>query len=77
MAGLAAAVLASRTGLSQNPYSASAATAVGAFGLGAWGGPRTRLAARILTAAAVAAAAVVLLTSHGFTPWSRPRSPAG
>ncbi len=66
VAGLAAAVLAIRTGLGQNPYSASAATAVGAFGLGAWGGPRTRLAARILTAAAVAAAAVVLLTSHGF-----------
>jgi signal transduction histidine kinase len=67
VAGLAAAVLAIRTaGLGQNPYSASAATAVGAFGLGAWGGPRTRLAARILTAATVAAAAIVLLTSHGF-----------
>ena len=66
VAGLAAAVLAIRTGLGQNPFSASAATAVGAFGLGAWGGPRTRLAARILTAAAVVAAAVVLLTSHGF-----------
>ena len=66
VAGLAAAVLAIRTGLGHNPYSASAATAVGAFGLGAWGGPRTRLAARILTAAAVAAAAIVLLTSNGF-----------
>ncbi|MGH3152353.1 MAG: sensor histidine kinase [Streptosporangiaceae bacterium] len=66
VAGLAAAVLAIRTGLGQDPYSASAATAVGAFGLGAWGGPRTRLAARILTAAAAAAAAIVLLTSHGF-----------
>ena len=65
-AGLAAAVLAVRTGLGHNPFSASAATAVGAFGLGAWGGPRTRLAARILTAAAVSAAAIVLLTSHGF-----------
>ena len=65
-AGLAAAVLAIRTGLAQNPFSASAATVVGAFGLGAWGGRRTRLAARILTAGAAAAAAVVLLTSHGF-----------
>jgi signal transduction histidine kinase len=65
-AGMAAAVLAVRTGLGHNPYSASAATAAGAFGLGAWGGPRVRLAARVLTAAAVAAAAVVLLTSHGF-----------
>ena len=66
VAGLAAAVLAIRTGLDQNLFSASAATAAGAFGLGAWGGPRTRLAARILTAAAVVAAAIVLLTSHGF-----------
>ena len=33
---------------------------------GSRGGRRTRLAARILTAAAVTAAAVVLLTSHGF-----------
>ena len=65
-AGLAAAVLAIRTGLGHDPFSASAATAAGAFGLRAWGGPRTRLAARILTAAAVAAAAIVLLTSHGF-----------
>jgi len=62
---LAAAVLAVRTGLAQNPYSASAATAAGAFGLGAWGGRRTRLAARVLTGAAVAGAAIVLLTSHG------------
>jgi len=45
-AGLAATALAIRTGLGQNPYSAAAATAVGAFGLGAWGGRRTRLAAR-------------------------------
>ena len=37
VAGLAAAGLAIRTGLGHNPYSASAATAVGAFGLGAWG----------------------------------------
>jgi len=64
-AGLAATALAIRTGLGQNPYSAAAATAVGAFGLGAWGGHRTRLAARVLTAAAVIAAVVVLLTSHG------------
>jgi signal transduction histidine kinase len=64
-AGLAATVFAVRTGLSQNPYSAAAATAVGAFGLGAWGGPRTRLAARVLTGAAVAGAVIVLLTSQG------------
>lgn len=64
-AGLAATALAIRTGLGHNPYSAAAATAVGAFGLGAWGGRRTRLAARVLTAAAVIAAAVVLLTSSG------------
>jgi signal transduction histidine kinase len=64
-AGLAATVFAVRTGLSHNPYSAAAATAVGAFGLGAWGGPRTRLAARVLTAAAVAGAVIVLLTSQG------------
>ena len=71
-AGLAAAVLAIRTGRAQNPFSASAAIAVGAFGLGAWGGRRTRLAARILTATAVAAAAVVLLTSHGFRQQALP-----
>ncbi len=64
-AGTAATVLAVRTGLAQNPYSASAATTVGAFGLGAWGGRRTRLTARVLTAAAMAGAAIVLLTSHG------------
>jgi len=64
-AGLAATVFAVRTGLSHNPYSAAAATAVGAFGLGAWGGSRTRLAARVLTAAAVAGAVIVLLTSQG------------
>jgi signal transduction histidine kinase len=64
-AGLAAVVLAIRTGLGQNPYSAAAATAVGAFGLGAWGDRRIRLMARILTAAALTAAAVVLLTSDG------------
>lgn len=64
-AGLAAAVLAVRTGFGQNPYSAAAATAAGAFGLGAWGGHRTRLAARALTGAAVAGAAIVLLTSQG------------
>ncbi len=71
-AGLAAAVLAIRTGLTQNLFSASAATAVGAFGLGAWGGRRTRLAARILTAAAAAAAAVVLLTSQGLREQALP-----
>jgi len=71
-AGLAAAVLAIRIGLAQNPYSAAAATAVGAFGLGAWGGRRTRLMARILTAAAVAGAAIVLLTSHGLREQALP-----
>jgi len=71
-AALAAVVLAVRIGLGQNPYSASAATAVGAFGLGAWGGRRTRLTARILTAATVTAAAVVLLTSHGFREQALP-----
>lgn len=64
-AGLAAAVFAVRAGLSQNPYSAAAATAAGAFGLGAWGGPRTRQTARVLTGAAAAGAVIVLLTSHG------------
>lgn len=71
-AGLAAAVLAIRTGLGQNTYSAAAATAAGAFGLGAWGDRRTRLVARILTAAAVTAAAVVLLTSDGYRAQALP-----
>ena len=71
-AGLAAGALAIRTGLAQNPHSASAATAAGAFGLGAWGGRRTRLAARILAAAAVAGAAIVLVTSHGFRQQALP-----
>ncbi len=71
-AGLAAAVLAIRTGLGQNPYSAAAATAAGAFGLGAWGDRRTRLVARILTVAAVTAAAAVLLTSDGFRAQALP-----
>lgn len=71
-AGLAATVLAIRTGLGQNPYSAAAATAAGAFGLGAWGHRRTRLIARILTAAAVTAAALVLLTSDGFRAQALP-----
>lgn len=71
-AGAAAAVLAVRTGLAQDPYSASAATAAGAFGLGAWGGPRTRLAARALTAAALAGAAIVLLTSQGLRAQALP-----
>jgi len=71
-AALAASALAIRTGLGHNPYSAAAATAVGAFGLGAWGGRRTRLAARVLTAAAVLAAALVLLTSGGFRQQALP-----
>jgi signal transduction histidine kinase len=71
-AGLAAAALAIRAGLGHNLYSAAAATAVGAFGLGAWGGRRTRLTARILTAASLAAAAVVLLTSAGLRQQALP-----
>jgi signal transduction histidine kinase len=71
-AGLAATVLAIRTGLGQNPYSAAAATAVGAFGLGAWGNRRIRRAARVLTVAAAVAAAVVLLTSHGLRQQALP-----
>jgi len=71
-AGLAATVLAIRTGLGHNPYSAAAATAVGAFGLGAWGDRRTRRAARALTVVAAAAAAVVLLTSHGLRQQALP-----
>ncbi len=39
---LAATALAIRTGLGQNPYSAAAATAVGAFGLRAGAGPGWR-----------------------------------
>jgi signal transduction histidine kinase len=65
-AGMAAAALAIRTGLGHNPFSAAAAIAAGAFGLGAWGGRRARLAARILIAAALAGAVVVLVTSQGF-----------
>ena len=64
-------MLAIRTGLGQNTYSAAAATAAGAFGLGAWGDRRTRRA-RILTAAAVTAAAVVLLTSDGYRAQALP-----
>jgi hypothetical protein len=62
---LASAALAVRTGLGHDPFSAGAATAAGAFGLGAWGGRRTRLAARILTAGVVAGALAVLFTSDG------------
>jgi signal transduction histidine kinase len=71
-AGLAATVLAIRTGLGHNPYSAAAATAVAAFGLGAWGNSRIRRAARVLTVAAAAAAAVVLLTSNGLRQQALP-----
>src|SRR6516162_7283772 len=71
-AALAASALAIRTGLGHNPYSAAAATAVGAFGLGAWGDRRTRRAARALTVVAAAAAAVVLLTSHGLRQQALP-----
>jgi signal transduction histidine kinase len=71
-AGLAAGVLAIRSGLGLNIFSAGAATLVGAFGLGAWGGSRLRFAARILTGAAVAGAAVVLVTSNGFRAQALP-----
>ncbi len=65
-ATLAAAVLAIRIGLGLNPFSAAAATLVGAFGLGAWGDRRLRQAARILTIVAVIGAGIVLATSQGF-----------
>ncbi|HSR85183.1 MAG TPA: histidine kinase [Streptosporangiaceae bacterium] len=71
-AALPASVLAIRAGLGLNPFSAAAATLVGAFGLGAWGGRRLRQAARIMTGVAVAGAAVVLVTSNGFRAQALP-----
>jgi signal transduction histidine kinase len=71
-AALAVAVLAIRTALGLNPFSAAAATLVGAFGLGAWGGRQLRLAARILTVAAVVGAGAVLVTSNGFRAQALP-----
>jgi signal transduction histidine kinase len=65
-AALAAAVLTWRVGVGLNPFSAAAATLVGAFGLGAWGGRELRQAARILTVLAVLGAGIVLVTSHGY-----------
>jgi signal transduction histidine kinase len=65
-AALAAAVLTWRVGVGLNPFSAAAATLVGAFGLGAWGGRKLRRAARILTVVAVLGAGIVLVTSHGY-----------
>ncbi len=62
---LALTVLAIRTGLGHNPFSAAAATLVGAYGLGAWGSRNVRRAARILTVAAAVGAAAVLVTSNG------------
>jgi len=64
-ATLAGSVLIIRLQLGVNLFSASAATMVGAYGLGAWGGQRIRLAARVLTVAAVVGAAIVLASSHG------------
>lgn len=65
-AALAAAVLGIRIGLGLNPFSAAAATLVGAFGLGAWGDRWLRQGARILTVVAVVGAGIVLMTSNGF-----------
>jgi signal transduction histidine kinase len=65
-AALAAALLTWRVGAGLNPFSAAAATLVGAFGLGAWGGRELRQAARILTVVAVLGAGIVLVTSHGY-----------
>jgi signal transduction histidine kinase len=64
-ATLAGTVLLIRMQLGQNLFSASAATMVGAYGLGAWGDRRLRLAARVLTVAAVIGAGIVLASSHG------------
>jgi signal transduction histidine kinase len=64
-AALAASILATRIGVGLNLFSAAAATLVGAFGLGAWGGRRLRQGARILTVVAVVGAGIVLLTSNG------------
>lgn len=64
-AAAAATVLTIRMQLGQNLFSASAATMVGAYGLGAWGRRRLRLAARVLTVAAVVGAGIVLASSHG------------
>jgi len=71
-ATLAASVLAIRSGLGLNPFSAAAATLVGAFGLGAWGSARLRRAARIMTVIAVVAAGAVLVTSNGFRAQALP-----
>jgi signal transduction histidine kinase len=64
-AALAGTVLVVRMQLGLNLYSSAAATMVGAYGLGAWGNRRIRLAARILTLAAVVGAGIVLTSSHG------------
>jgi signal transduction histidine kinase len=64
-ATFAASVLIVRMQLGQNLFSAAAATMVGAYGLGAWGGRALRLAARALTIAAVVGAGIVLASSHG------------
>jgi signal transduction histidine kinase len=65
VAGIAAAVLAVKIGFGQTPYSAEAAVAVGAYGLGAYGSNRVRAAARAMTVTSLGAAAVLLFTSHG------------
>ena len=71
-AALAASVLAIRSGLGLNLFSAAAATLVGAFGLGAWGGPWLRRAARALIVMSVAGAGAVLVTSNGFREQALP-----
>lgn len=64
-ATLAGTVLIIRMQLGLNLYSSAAATMVGAYGLGAWGDRRIRLAARILTVGAVVGAGIVLASSRG------------
>jgi signal transduction histidine kinase len=64
-AALAGAVLVIRMQLGLNLFSSAAATLVGAYGLGAWGDGRIRVAARILTVATVVGAGIVLVSSHG------------
>ncbi len=71
-ATLAASVLAIRFGHGLNPFSAAAATLVGAYGLGAWGGPLLRRGARILTVISVVGAGAVLVTSNGFRAQALP-----
>ena len=71
-AALAGSVLAIRSGLGLNLFSAAAATLVGAFGLGAWGGPWLRRGARALIVISVVGAGVVLVTSNGYRAQALP-----